>query len=58
MMRFIKRMLFGIALILVVNECFLMKGIETGVGINLISMMMAGIFGLPGTALLYVVGMY
>lgn len=57
-MRFIVRMILGTALILVVNECFLMKGIDSGVGINLISMMVSGVFGLPGTVLLYAVGMY
>lgn len=57
-MKFIVRMVLGAAFILVVNEWLMMKGIDSGVGVNLISLMISGVFGVPGTVLLYTVGMY
>lgn len=55
---FIVRGLIGIAIIFFVNEFLSSKGMDIQVGINGVSIITSGIFGLPGVALLYGILVY
>ena len=55
---FLVRALVGMALIFFINEFLTTKGIDVGVGLNLINFGVTGIFGVPGVALLYGIGLY
>lgn len=57
-MNFLLRALMGTAIIFLVNEFLVSKGIDTKVGINLVNFAVSGIFGVPGVALLYGIGFY
>lgn len=50
---FILRGLVGVVLIYLINDVLLFQKIPATVGINLISVSISGMFGLPGVALLY-----
>ena len=55
---FFVRAIVGITVIFFVNEFLLTKGIDPGVGVNVLNLGVAGVFGLPGIALLYGIGLY
>ena len=52
------RMVLGIAIIFFVNEFLSSQDISVQVGINPITILTSGILGIPGVALLYVIGFY
>lgn len=55
---FLIRALVGMAIIFFVNEFLSSKGINLHVGMNGVSFLTAGAFGIPGVALLYGVVVY
>ena len=55
---FFVRAIVGITLIFFINEFLVTKGITADVGINPVNFTVAGIFGIPGVALLYGIGLY
>lgn len=50
---FIVRAILGIGIIYFVNQYLTYRGIHVAVGINGVSALASGIFGVPGVALLY-----
>ena len=50
---FVLRGMLGLFSIYILNEVFALQSISLNVGINPISVSLAGVFGLPGVALLY-----
>ena len=52
------RMMMGTIGVCVVNSIFLAQGMETGIGINLITLGLLGFLGLPGFLLLYGMAFY
>ena len=50
---FLVRALLGMAVIFFLNEFLTSKGIDVQVGLNGVSFLATGTFGLPGVALLY-----
>lgn len=55
---FLVRAVVGVTLIFFINEYLMTKGIDANVGINLINFTVSGVFGVPGVALLYGIGLY
>ncbi len=55
---FFVRAIVGITVIFFVNEFLITKGIDSGVGVNILNFGVSGVFGLPGIALLYGIGLY
>lgn len=58
LVNFLVRMIIGIALIFLVNQCFEKNDIEKSVGINPVTAVTAGTFGVPGVCLLYGIVLY
>ena len=50
---FLIRAILGLGIIFLVNQFLSSKGISVAVGINGVSFLTTGVFGLPGVALLY-----
>lgn len=55
---FLLRAVFGVIGIYFMNEALLAASITSGVGINLVSASVSGVFGISGIALLYAVTFY
>ena len=53
LLNFMVRLIFGVAIIWCVNQIFLWKEIPINVGINAVSLVIAGALGVPGIAMLY-----
>ena len=52
---FLLRVGVGAAVILYLNRFFCMRGMEIFVGLNMISLLISGILGFPGVALLFAI---
>ena len=52
------RMMMGTIGVCVVNSIFLAQGMETGIGINPVTLSLLGFLGLPGFLLLYGIAFY
>ena len=50
---FLVRMVIGIAIIIFINQFMVTKGIEKNVGVNPVTIITTGTFGVPGVCLLY-----
>lgn len=55
---FIVRAILGMAIIFFVNEFLDYRNISVSVGMNGVSLLTSGIFGIPGVALLYGIVVY
>lgn len=55
---FLIRALVGMALVFFVNEFLTSQGIDAGVGLNAVTFLTSGTFGIPGVALLYGIMFY
>ena len=55
---FLIRALIGLAAIFFVNEFLASKGVDISVGMNGVSFLTSGVFGIPGVALLYGIVLY
>ncbi len=55
---FLIRALIGLAVIFFVNEFLASKGVDISVGMNGVSFLTSGVFGIPGVALLYGIVLY
>lgn len=55
---FLIRALVGMAMIFFVNEFLASKGVDISVGMNGVSFLTSGAFGIPGVALLYGIILY
>ena len=53
LLTFMIRVILGAAAILIVNQLLLKAGIDLWVGMNPLSLVAAGVLGLPGVALMY-----
>lgn len=53
LLTFMIRVILGAAAILIVNQLLLKAGIDLCVGMNPLSLVAAGVLGLPGVALMY-----
>lgn len=58
LVNFALRVIVGILVIYFVNEFFIMQELNIAVGINLVTILTAGILGFPGLALLYGIVIY
>ena len=47
------RLILGAVLIWCINQIFIWKEIDINVGINVVSLLVLGLLGLPGIAMLY-----
>ena len=55
---FLVRMVIGIAIIIFINQFLVTKGIEKNVGVNPVTIITTGTFGVPGVCLLYGIVFY
>lgn len=55
---FLVRAILGIAIIFFVNQFLISRGISSMVGMNPITFLTSGVFGIPGVALLYGITFY
>lgn len=55
---FFVRMCIGLCLIFLINQFLLTENIETNVGINPVTAVTSGVFGVPGVCLLYGIVFY
>ena len=58
LVNFLVRAIIGIAIIFFVNEFLAFKGISAQVGMNPMTFLTSGVFGIPGVALLYGITFY
>lgn len=58
MVNFFVRVVVGIALVFFVNEFMSLQEVPVQVGINPITVLISGILGVPGVALLYGISFY
>ncbi len=58
LLNFIMRSILGAIALYFINSALAAGGIFLGVGINLITVLTIGIFGIPGLCVLYGVGIY
>lgn len=58
LVNFLVRAIIGIAIIFFVNEFLASKGISAQVGMNPMTFLTSGVFGIPGVALLYGITFY
>jgi len=55
---FFLRAAIGMMIIFMTNEVFAINEMEIVVGLNPVSFLVSGMFGIPGVALLYGIGLY
>lgn len=55
---FLVRAILGIAVIFFVNQFLVSRGISVRVGMNPVTFLTSGVFGIPGVALLYGITFY
>ena len=58
LVNFLVRAIIGIAIIFFVTEFLASKGISAQVGMNPVTFLTSGVFGIPGVALLYGITIY
>lgn len=55
---FLVRAILGIAVIFFVNQLLISRGVSASVGMNPVTFLTSGVFGIPGVALLYGITFY